>query len=61
MPWLLRAISNVIPAKWFILILKGLLLKGVSITYLWKEVLILLVMTLGLIGLSIKRYAIRLT
>lgn len=61
MPWLLRAISNVIPAKWFILILKGLLLKGVSITYLWKEVLILVVMTLGLIGLSIKRYAIRLT
>jgi ABC-2 type transport system permease protein len=60
MPWPLRALSNLIPAKWFILILKGLLLKGVSITYLWKEVLILVLMTVALIGLSVKKYAIRL-
>lgn len=60
MPWPLRFLSNLIPAKWFILILKGLLLKGVSITYLWKEVLILLLMTLALIGLSVKNYATRL-
>ena len=60
MPWPLRVLSNVIPAKWFILILKGLMLKGVSITYLWKEVLILVLMTVALIGLSVKKYAIRL-
>lgn len=60
MPWPLRFLSNLIPAKWFILILKGLLLKGVSITYLWKEVLILMLMTLALIGLSVKNYATRL-
>jgi ABC-2 type transport system permease protein len=60
MPWPLQVISNIIPAKWFILILKGLMLKGVSITYLWKEVLILVFMTLALIGLSVKKYAIRL-
>ncbi|MFO7258218.1 MAG: ABC transporter permease [Bacteroidota bacterium] len=60
MPWPLRVLSNIIPAKWFILILKGLMLKGVSITYLWKEVLILIMMTLALIGISVKKYAIRL-
>lgn len=61
MPWPLRVLSNVIPAKWFILILKGLLLKGVDMAYLWKEILILIVMTLTLLGLSIKKYEIRLT
>lgn len=61
MPLPLRVLSNIIPAKWFILILKGLLLKGVDITYLWKEMLILITMTLALLGLSIKNYAIRLT
>lgn len=61
MPWPLQLISNIIPAKWFILIIKGLLLKGVSISYLWKETLVLVIMTLALIGLSIKKYAIRLT
>src|SRR5690606_37110100 len=60
LPWPLQVISNIIPAKWFILILKGLMLKGVSITYLWKEVLILAFMTLALTGLSVKKYAIRL-
>lgn len=60
MPWLLRVLSDIIPAKWFILILKGLLLKGVGIGYLWKEILILIVMTLALLGLSIKNYNIRL-
>jgi ABC-2 type transport system permease protein len=61
MPVPLRILSNIIPAKWFILILKGLLLKGVSMAYLWKEILILAGMTLVLIGLSVKKYAIRLT
>ena len=61
MPLPLRILSNIIPAKWFILILKGLLLKGVSMAYLWKEILILAGMTLVLIGLSVKKYAIRLT
>src|SRR5690606_40607304 len=59
-PWPLRVLSNVIPAKWFILILKGLLLKGVDMAYLWKEILILIVMTLALLGLSVKKYEIRL-
>ncbi|HHD82880.1 MAG TPA: ABC transporter permease, partial [Bacteroidetes bacterium] len=52
--------SNIIPAKWFIIILKGIMLKGVGITLLWKETLILAAMTLFFIVLSIKKYKIRL-
>jgi ABC-2 type transport system permease protein len=60
MPVILQVISNIIPAKWFIIILKGILLKGVEFTFIWKETLILLGMTLIFIGLSVKKYKIRL-
>lgn len=60
MPVLLQTISHLIPAKWFIIILKGIMLKGVGLLYLWKETLILVVMAVFLIALSIKKYKIRL-
>ncbi len=60
MPVALQVISHIIPAKWFIIIIKGIMLKGVGISFIWKETLILLGMTLFFIGLSIKKYKIRL-
>jgi len=60
MPLPLQIISNIIPAKWYIIILKGIMLKGIGMAYLWKETLILLGMTIFFILLSIKNYKIRL-
>ncbi|MDA0195372.1 MAG: ABC transporter permease [Bacteroidetes bacterium] len=60
MPWPLQIISNIIPAKWFLIIIKTIMLKGLGIVYIWKETLILLGMTLGLIALSIRKFKIRL-
>jgi len=60
MPMALQVISNAIPAKWFIIILKGVMLKGVGLEFIWKETLILLGMTLFFIALSVKKYKIRL-
>jgi ABC-2 type transport system permease protein len=60
MPVPLQVISSIIPAKWFILIIKGIMLKGVGLEYLWKETLILLGMTVFFIALSVKKYKIRL-
>lgn len=56
----LQVVSNIIPAKWFVIILKGIMLKGVGISFIWKETLILIGMTLFFIGLSVKKYKIRL-
>ena len=50
----------IVPAKWFIIILKGIMLKGVGIQFIWKSTLILVGMTLFFIGLSVKKYKIRL-
>jgi len=60
MHWILQFLSNIIPAKWFIIIIKGILLKGTDITYVWKETLILIGMTLFFLALSVKKYKIRL-
>lgn len=60
MHWSLQVFSNIIPAKWFNLILKGVMLKGVGLQVLWKETLILLGITVFLLVLSIKKYKIRL-
>ena len=60
MPLPLQYISHIIPAKWFIIILKGIMLKGVGISFLWKETLILIGMMVFFLALSIKKYKIRL-
>lgn len=60
MPWPLQVLSNIMPAKWFIIIIKGIMLKGVTFGEIWKETLILLGMTVFFIVLSSKKYKIRL-
>lgn len=60
MPIPLQVISNIIPAKWFVIILKAVMLKGVGLAFIWKETLILVGMTLFFLVLSIKKYKIRL-
>ena len=60
MPLLLQILSNISPAKWFVIIIKAVMLKGVSISFIWKETLILFGMTLFFIVLSVKKYKIRL-
>lgn len=60
MPFLLQVFSNIIPPKWFIIILKNIMLKGVGIEYVWKETLILIAMTFGFIVLSLKKFKTRL-
>ncbi len=61
MPLLLQLISHLMPSKWFIIIVKGIMLKGVGLAYFWKETLIIVAMTLFFIGLSVKKFKIRLT
>lgn len=60
MPNLLQILSNIMPARWFISIIRGIMLKGIGITYVWKETLILLGMTLFFTALSVKKFKIRL-
>ena len=60
MPWPLRAFANVVPAKWFVIIARGIMLKGVGLEYLWNETLILLGMTVLLVAAATRSFRIRL-
>jgi ABC-2 type transport system permease protein len=60
MPLPLRIISNVVPAKWYYLIVKDVMIKGVGIGPILKETLILTGMMLTLLFLAIKKFKIRL-
>jgi ABC-2 type transport system permease protein len=60
MPWPLQIISNILPAKWFIIIVRGIMLKGVTFSYIVVETFVLVGMTLFFILLSAKKFKIRL-
>ena len=60
MPRALQWIANAVPAKWFVLIARGIMLKGVGITYLWKETLVLALMALVLMTAASRSFSARL-
>ena len=60
MPTILQLLSNFVPAKWYIIIVKGVMIKGIGMEQIWKEILILLAMTGIFLIISIKRFKIRL-
>ena len=60
MPWVLQVISNIVPAKWYIIIVKSVMIKGLGLEQIWKELLIILGMTAAFLFISIKRFKIRL-
>jgi ABC-2 type transport system permease protein len=60
MPPPLQVISNLVPAKWYFFIVKAVMIKGLGIASIWKETLILSGMTLFFLGLSLKKFKIRL-
>lgn len=60
MPLPLRIISNAVPAKWFYSIVRSVMIKGSGLAAVWKETLILTGMMIFLLGLSIRKFKIRL-
>jgi len=60
MPWPLQAISVVVPARWFVLVARSVMLKGVGLAYLWQPTLVLIVMALVLLTASTRAFHERL-
>jgi ABC-2 type transport system permease protein len=60
MPWPLRAVSNLVPARWFVTLARSIMLKGVGPAYLWQETLVLLAMAVALLALSTRSFHERL-
>lgn len=60
MPWILQLFSNVIPARWYIVALRDVMIKGLGVVDILPEIGILSSMTTVLIVLSVKRFKTRL-
>jgi ABC-2 type transport system permease protein len=60
MPRIYDYVSMVMPPRYFIIIIKSIMIKGTGILFVWKETLILLFMTLLFIGISVKKFKVRL-
>ncbi|MDR2037392.1 MAG: ABC transporter permease [Bacteroidales bacterium] len=59
MPWILRILSNIIPAKWFIVAIKDVMIKGLGIGAIAGECGVLLLITVILLLVSVKKFKIR--
>lgn len=60
MPVALQVISNIVPARWYYVIVKAVMLKGLGFASVWKETLILAFMALFFTALSLRNFKIRL-
>lgn len=60
MPAILQWLSVIMPPRWFIVIVKNIMLKGTGLAFIWKETLVLLAMTSVFILAAVKRFNIRL-
>jgi len=49
MPGWLQPVTRIVPARWFIVIARGIMLKGIGIEYLWRETAVLAGMALLLL------------
>jgi ABC-2 type transport system permease protein len=60
MPVLLQYLSDLIPAKWYIAAIRSVMIKGVGIVDVWKDIAALSAMTVFLLFVSIKNFKDRL-
>jgi len=60
MPKIYDYVSMIMPPRYFIVIIKNIMIKGTGFFFVWKETLIILLMTLIFIALSVKQFKVRL-
>jgi ABC-2 type transport system permease protein len=60
MPMALQVISHLIPATYFLEIVRGIILKGVGLAELWRPVAILSMEGALLMALSIRKFKVKL-
>ena len=61
MPWILQVLCHLMPPKYFITIIKSIMLQGNGIAYVWRETLILAGFTIVFLLISIRKFNVRLT
>ncbi len=56
MPWWLQVISNVTPAKFYLVILRSIILKGVGVSAFWQQLVYLTIFCTFLLTVSARKF-----
>ena len=56
MPAVIAAVSYAMPLTYFLDIIRGIMLKGVGLSYLWKDVLVLFLFTITILTIAVLRF-----
>jgi len=56
MPRIFQYISCIIPARWYMAIMRNLMIQGTSFIYLAKEFVILIIMTVAVLGVALRKF-----
>ncbi len=60
MPLAMQYLSNLVPTKWFFITVQNIMIKGLGFSSIWREVLILVGMTLAFLLVSFLKFNRRL-
>lgn len=60
MPKILQGFSCIVPARWYIEAMKKIMIQGVEIRFVAKELLIISAMAIGLMAISLRKFKTRL-
>jgi ABC-2 type transport system permease protein len=60
LPLPMQIISNIIPAKWYFIIVRNIMIKGLAFDSIWRETAILGFMTVVLLAVSLSKFKTRL-
>jgi ABC-2 type transport system permease protein len=60
MPKIYDYVSALLPPRYFIVIIKNIMIKGTGFMSVWKETLVLIFMTIVFMGISVRKFKIRL-
>ena len=61
MPAILRYLSAIIPARWYVSAMKKLMIMGVDVQMVYKELAVLTAMAVVLLAVALKKFKIRLS
>ncbi len=61
MPWIMQVLCHIMPPKYYITIIKSIMLQGNGLAYVWKETLVLVFFTALFLALSVKKFNVRLS
>lgn len=61
MPFFMQKVSTLMPARWYISIVRKLMIQGVEPRFIFRELMVLCLMMFVLLSISLKKFKVRLS